>query len=316
MPTALAHSVTNTMSHREKEFVEPIPAHRRFGISWLGLLLGLILGLSAGLFYTRQIDPIIVRNVSPAELDTEGQQLYVIGVVEEYSLGGDLQQATTKLLEVNPDANPFELAAQTVCDLIRSGAVSDVSDVQVIRNLRNFYEPQGIQADCETAAFNTPIPVTISVPMATITPTPTITPVASKTPTRPFDPTATPVATPTVAAVDGVVYRQQLVERFCDPDNSGVIEVYVQQSGTGAGIPGIAVEVSWSNGQRRQIFYTGLKPERGEGYADFDMTEGIDYRIDLPEVPSEPTQDLDATPCDALGTITSWRVVIFRFIEQ
>ena len=49
-------------------------------------------------------------------------------------------------------------------------------------------EPQGVQADCDTSAFNTPVPVTIVQPTPTVTFTPSITPVASKTPTQAIDP--------------------------------------------------------------------------------------------------------------------------------
>jgi hypothetical protein len=50
-----------------------------------------------------------------------------------------------------------------------------------------------------------------------------------------------------------------------------VIQVFVQDA-DGKPLPGIGVEVNWSAGD--DILYTGLKPERGMGYADEEVGPG------------------------------------------
>ena len=164
-------------------------------------------------------------------------------------------------------------------------------------------------ADCDVAVFNTPVPVTIVQPTATATFTPSITPVATKTPTRAIDPIPvnTPIPRSTTEAGSG--FREAFVEPFCDPNSSGMIEIYVRDANS-LGLPGIPVEVTWGNRQRAS-FYTGLKPERGDDYADFEMQAGETYRVGVRDE-GQPSRELDAVPCDDEGTIASYRVVIQR----
>jgi hypothetical protein len=48
---------------------------------------------------------------------------------------------------------------------------------------------------------------------------------------------------------------------------------------SGNEVPGAEILVVWDTGQDR--FFTGLKPELGEGYADFTMTPGTSYTVQL-----------------------------------
>jgi len=50
-----------------------------------------------------------------------------------------------------------------------------------------------------------------------------------------------------------------------------------------AGNAGIEVWVTWENGADR--FVTGLKPDKGNGYGDFDMQPGGVYAIAVAESP-------------------------------
>jgi hypothetical protein len=294
------------------EFLEPLPAGPRIGISGPGVLIGLIVGVILGLTYAWQIDPVVLRNTAPSDLSPQDRQNYVIAIAQEYAAEQDLQQAIIRLLEVSPQDNPFEVAADTACQLIRAGGVTDVNSIEVIRNLRSIYEPQGVSASCDTAAFNTPVPVTIVVSTPTATFTPSITPVATKTPTQALgpapNPTAIPVNTPVGQASGN--FREAFVEAFCDPAVSGTIEIYVRDVNS-LGLPGTPVEVTWGN-RESQVFYTGLKPERGDDYADFEMEAGESYRVSVLDQ-SQPTREVDAIPCDDEGTITGYRVVIQRF---
>jgi hypothetical protein len=95
------------------------------------------------------------------------------------------------------------------------------------------------------------------------------------------------------------------INTFCDAGNSGVIEVFVQDF-SGDGVPGEAVRVRWDEGE--DTFYTGLKPERGPGYADFQMEEGTAYLVEMPGRSDPTSQPLVAAPCntesgdDAIGS--------------
>ena len=69
------------------------------------------------------------------------------------------------------------------------------------------------------------------------------------------------------------------VRSFCDPARPALIEVQVVDY-LGRGLPGQRIRVRW--GDRHDSFLSGLKVDRGDAYADFQMTEGIDYAIDMP----------------------------------
>jgi hypothetical protein len=92
-----------------------------------------------------------------------------------------------------------------------------------------------------------------------------------------------------------------------------VIEVFVQDF-NGQGIPAQAVRVRWDDGE--STFFTGLKPERGLGYADFQMEAGKGYIIDMPGRSDPSTQPMVADTCftaDGQQAITLYRV-FFRQI--
>src|SRR5688572_1676152 len=142
------------------EYLDPIE-RSRFAISWIGVLIGLAIGIGLGLFYTWEIDPVVVRNSNPAELRPEDKQVYILAIAQEYAADQDLERAVARILEVEPDRNPLEVAAEMTCALIRSGQVNSLNNVKAIQSLREIYEPQGFTADCDVTAFNTPVPVTI-----------------------------------------------------------------------------------------------------------------------------------------------------------
>jgi hypothetical protein len=270
--------------------------------------VGLILGLALALAYTWIIDPLVLRNAAPGDLSPAAQQQYVAAAALEYGATGDLQRAVARLIEANPEADPFQLAAETACQLIRGGQVDSLNDVAAIRYLRAIYEPQGYTADCDVTAFNTPIPITIVPPTATMTFTPSLTPFPSKTPTKAIQapPAATPIV-PNAGPSAGGDFQAVLVEAYCDPASSGLLEVYVRDE-AGGPVAGIPIQVVDSSRQAA-LFYTGLKPERGLDYADFQMTAGASYRVGIAEG-GLLSSTLDAIPCDTAGTLNSYRVVL------
>jgi hypothetical protein len=42
-------------------------------------------------------------------------------------------------------------------------------------------------------------------------------------------------------------------------------------------VPGMEIVVTWNGGEDR--FFTGFKPEVGDGYADFKMAEAVAYSV-------------------------------------
>jgi hypothetical protein len=90
---------------------------------------------------------------------------------------------------------------------------------------------------------------------------------------------------------------------------SGKIEVYVRDT-EGAGVPGMAIEISWEDD--KETFFTGLKPDYGAGYADFGFQDlDQEYTITLPLSGDKASQILAhpiAAGCPADSTSVSWQL--------
>ncbi|MBI5931169.1 MAG: hypothetical protein HY862_17800 [Chloroflexi bacterium] len=282
-------------------------------------LLGLAIGVGLGLFYTWQLNPVIERNTGPDKLREEDKINYVIGVGLDYAHTGDLNRAYNLLAEVEPGSDPFQIAADTVCTLTRQGRIQTSADIQAIRNLIAVFQGQpDVQANCDLDVFtisDTPTP-TPQVIIVSPTPTPPLIATKTATPESPVVVETIPVgADATAPSIEG---RMQVAaqRQFCDANNPGMIEIYVQEE-TSVQIPGVPIEVRWAgtNGQQSQIFYTGLKPQIGPGYADFKMTPGVTYIVSLPDFGATTERLVARTDACDNGVTISYEIY-FRPIIQ
>ena len=74
---------------------------------------------------------------------------------------------------------------------------------------------------------------------------------------------------------------------------------------------GIEVIVTWEGGEER--FFTGLKPDKGLGYADFTPIPGVGYTLRLGDG-GEPVSGLSAVSCQSAGE-TFWGAWALEFIQ-
>lgn len=282
---------------------------RRIFSGW-GLLIGLILGISGGLVYAWAINPVVEVSTEPWQLRQEDRAHYMVAIALAFKYDSDLNRALERLLTLQRQgepADPFQQVADSACRLATTGYVDSNSGLRAIRTMMTFYQLQGRAgcADTLVPALQPTVVVQIEAP------TPTLPPPATKTPTPVIEEAASP--TPPRVIVPTVVPQRDFVladvDTFCSAELSGLIEVFVQDFG-GIGIPGQAVRVRWDGGQ--DTFYTGLKPERGPAYADFQMEAGKGYIIEMPGR-SDPSADpLTAVPCTTPDTgeqaVISYRV--------
>ncbi|MEO0561505.1 MAG: hypothetical protein AAF125_05305 [Chloroflexota bacterium] len=276
-------------------------------ISLPALLIGLIIGGGLGLYYTWNINPIVEVSTRPAQLATEPRGRYMAAVALSFSFDSDLTSTLNRLLTITDSGAPFEEMASTACEMVQRGHANSNTGFREIRSMVTLYQLQG-QTGCADEVVLVGSAPTQEV--VVVLPTPTEAPPATKTPT--VAPTRFPTATvqvavPTSVPVQGYVLIN--VATFCDTEISGVIEVYVQNF-NGTGIPGEPVRVRWQDGE--DIFYTGLKPERGAAYADFQMERDVAYNVDMPDRSDPSGRQLVATPCtteNGESAVTSYRVV-------
>lgn len=308
----------------EGEFLKPQRGRR--SRRWLSLLIGLALGLGLGLGYAWGLDPVQFYNTDPADLRPEHKETWILLVAAAYHQDGDLDRALSRLAGLNDPQ-----IGQTVADLtvrnIQAGkpatrnralaAMADALGARTDQMLIYLATPQPTAFYTPTPMPPTPTATPPPLPTDTLTPTdtpePTDTPTA--TPTTSPTPTATPTIRPTLTqrptATSIPPYYLERRQRICQTDSETPrIEIFVQTE-EGAGIPGSEVWVTWEGGVDR--FITGLKPEIGLGYADFDMTPNMFYAVAIGVPTLQVVGGLRAEPClpgEGDSPLASWRLTI------
>ena len=263
---------------------------RRWPTGWL--LLGLLVGLGGGLIYAWLISPVVYTDASPARFDQPSRAAYLELVSQSYVATGDWE-ATQRRLALLEEEN----IEQTVSDALDAAIRTQRPD-PTIRGLAALAQQLGVSG--RTVALFAPTPATpIPSPSPTAvlsetTPTPTPTPLETAVPTAQPTETAVPTAT------SQPNFRLLSQERLCSGEPAH-IEVTVLDPLL-APLPGVEVRVEWDAGSDR--FFTGFKPERGLGFADFTMTPDISYTLFLPEG-SPQISGLRTELCED-GTLGGW----------
>jgi hypothetical protein len=76
--------------------------------------------------------------------------------------------------------------------------------------------------------------------------------------------------------------------------------------------PNVELLIRWGAGEDRA--FTGLKPEKGAGYADFDLATGESYQVGVIGIGSEVAQGIVADDCVGRDAFASW-VVVFQLSD-
>ena len=94
------------------------------------------------------------------------------------------------------------------------------------------------------------------------------------------------------------------------PLESARVEVVVTD-GLGEGVPGVVVWLVWPGGAQRAV--TGLKPDKGLGYADFGADVGQTYSLGAGELGVALVDRLGIESCSSEpgdDLMRSWRIVL------
>jgi hypothetical protein len=278
-------------------------------ISWWAVFFGLVIGVGGGLAYAWGVNPVVEFDTEPWQLNDDDKAHFIVAIMLAYAQDSDLNLAVSRLQELRLEGDPIQAVADAACDLATTGYVESNSGLRAIRSMMTFYQLQGKQGCADNL-----IPVQDEEPTTVVqvtVPTATLAPPATKTPTpaAPENPTPTNVSIIVPTSPPQSDFTLVNVSTYCDAALSGLIEVYVQDDG-GEGLPGNEIRVRWDEGS--DTFFTGLKPERGPGYADFQMEANKGYTVELPGHSDPTSEPLTAVPCtDDNGSraITSYRVV-------
>ncbi len=303
------------MSYTESTPSPKYTRPRRF-FSPIGVILGFALGLAVGLLIAWVFFPVEEIDVAPWQLQTADREQYLIAIALAYSEDSNLDRAVERLLSLRLNDDPIQAMADTACRLATTGYVNSTSGLQAVRSMMQFYQPQG-RVGCADELISAMAAPTQVVDVTLPTSTPTLTPAATKTstPESAILATATPLAVTVPTPANVSAFEAISVNTLCSATESGLIQVQVYEINGTTGIPGQTIRARWQGGD--SYFVTGMIPERGPGFADFQMTEGMSYIIDMPSAASPIDTALEAVPCTDPNTgeraITSYRV-IFRSI--
>ncbi len=264
-------------------------------IPW-GVLLALLAGLSLGVVYAWVISPLRVVNAKPIALRSDFKDAYRSAIAAAYAATGNLSRAQARLALLE-DTNSVEaLNAQAQRNLANGESFQQVDQLAALALALGEGSEVSPTSLPDTAVVQN-IQVTAT---ATIPPPPPDVPIVLTETPPPLDATqaiviaATARPTQTPVPTLGAPFTLTGEETTCDinlPD--GLLQVLVLNSNRRQ-MAGIKISITWDGGEEQ--FFTGLKPELGNGYADYIMTPSVIYSVQL-GVGSDVAAELTPSTC-------------------
>lgn len=254
---------------------------------WIPLLLGLVIGLVGGVYYAWYLNPVNLTNISPQQLTAADQQAYVMLVSEAYLQDSNLERARLRLSSTGAKDLAALVVNQANTAYLSGADLSEVRALTVLATaLGGNPMPKMFPTTAPTAVAEKPTATFEGIP--SLTPSPVI-PTVTLLPVRPTI-TPTPVLIPPDTTLKLIANKP-----ICEDDYpAGQLEVYVNNI-EGNGIPAIEILIEWASQQA--TFFTGLKPEVGPGYADFQMEPNQTYTVTLVGL-AEPVVGIDSHACE------------------
>ena len=269
---------------------------KRFPWEWL---IAIIVGFALGLFYAWVISPVRYTDTIPNTLRADFKDQFRIAIAASYASTHDLGRAKARLALLGDSDSSQALTAQSQRMLAAGESIEVVQQVaQLAANL------QGGAAQIQPSATATPTvsqiivsPTVAVIGAATDAPTvPVASPTIESTPAIIFTPTPRPTHTP--SPTPGAPYVLTAQDVVCNPNlTDGLMQITVVDKYNHQ-IPGVEIIITWSGGEEH--FFTGLKPDIANGYADYIMQAGVSYTVRAGES-GTPAPNLTAPSCTDSG---------------
>lgn len=279
--------------------------------SWY-ILTGLVLGVAMGLFYSWVISPVKYVDAPPYALRADFKDEYRALVAAAHLYSYDLLRAEDRLEQLKED-NPSEnLAMQAQKALAEGRPDEEVRALGILGlALGEGVTPLALSSSTAQVVISTqsitavtPTPI-VNLPTSNPTQTSNVPiPQATKT----LQPTSTATSTPTV----GAAFVLQETMLVCNPDQSQPLMQVEIKDAAGQPVASIELVVTWDGGEDH--FFTGLKPELGQGYADFLMTPGVVYSLQIADG-GQAVNDLTAAECLLDNGSRYWGSWMLTFIQ-
>lgn len=254
-------------------------------------LLALLIGIGLGLVYSWFLSPVTYVDANPAILRADFKDQYRLVIASSYASTHDLERAKARLLLLG-EADPVEQLSAQAQRMLATGEPFEKARplAQLATDLRQGYA--GISTSTPYTLLNTPQDDLTLTPSETISPnqpetqvetgTPAPTIVLEQTPITPFvAETFTPRPTFTSVPESGPPFILTGQEVICLPGApSGLLQVQLTNASRQE-VAGVEIIITWGDGEDH--FFTGFKPEIGDGYADFVMESGEVYSVQVAE---------------------------------
>ncbi|MGB2956552.1 MAG: hypothetical protein WBB64_11370 [Anaerolineales bacterium] len=234
------------------------------------ILTGLILGLILGIVYSWVISPVSQVDTHPSLLRTDYKDIYRLLISRAYQANNNLPRAEARLNLIGDDESALALAAQAQRFLAEGG---DHEMAVILANLS-----AALQSSEE--AKNPPVPPAGTAAATTLSENTEEN--GENDPDSPATSTQLPVSSQTPLPTESLPFILQDSSPICDPTLGESLIQIVATNSSGDGIPGVAIQISLGT-DPKEMFYTGLKPELGLGYADFSAEPGLTYQVEIPD---------------------------------
>jgi hypothetical protein len=269
---------------------------RRVAWEWI---IALILGFGLGLAYAWVFSPVKYVDAEPMALRDNFKDHFRSAIAAAFASNGDLERARARLSLLG-DPDPAQALTAQAQRMLAAG--EGLETVQQVAMLASALQG-GVAANPPTEMpTNSPEPMEQIVAPETSTPDasqPTIEVELTSTPIPVLTTTPRPTHTPTPTL--GAPYQLVGQDTFCDPELAdGLLQIVVINA-TRRQIPGAEIILTWSSGEEH--IFTGLKPELGNGYADYLMTPEVTYSVRMADG-GTPASGISAATCTAADDST------------
>ena len=245
------------------------------------ILGGLAIGLALGLLIAWVLAPVEYTDTSPSSLRMEFKEQYRASIASAFSATGNLQRARARLFLLGDQDPRQALAAQAERMIAAGTSPQSAFDITFLINALDAVSQLSATATDASVGLS-PTPEGETRPTSTQTPfgmvlTPQATNTPGPSPTQRLTNTPKPTGTPT--PTQGAPFVITARDEKCDTDSQqGLLLVEVRNKKRQP-IEGQEIIISWSGGE--ESFFTGLKPEINNGYADYLMQPGVAYSVRL-----------------------------------
>jgi hypothetical protein len=305
------------------------------------LLTGLAIGVALGLLYAWVFQPVQYTDTVPASLRADFKDQYRALIAAAYLGNGDLLRARARL-ELLKDENMFRaLSEQAQRTLAQQGPDADARALGLLaialgqappgpaiaitqQRLTPLAQPTRTESALLPSATTAPEaaqPTGISIAPTQEQPTqpatsaiPASPAVASATQTGAPSPIPTDTLQPTLSftATPGGPFLLLSQEKLCEtPLAAPLVQIQALDRFNNP-VAGVPVIVTWAGGEDR--FFTGLKPEKGQGYADFAPASGTLYTLRLGEN-GEVVNNLAGLMCTPTSGAPYWGAWLLKFVQ-